>query len=151
MPVALRSKDGRHEQVNAPGDGLVYALGQNTVFEKIARKYLGKGVRAGRGLIQCAGLYSTLLSKPAASNVPPKLFTLNFSYLQDDPILACVSLDLPVSVRVHFPPLLVWWTQPPAFPENVSRQAKDFLSNCLIIDPDRRMKASELLEHAVSL
>lgn len=40
--------------------------------------------------------------------------------------------------------------QPPAFPENVSEQAKNFLSNCLIIDPDSRMKASELLQHAVS-
>lgn len=40
--------------------------------------------------------------------------------------------------------------QPPKFPENVSELAKNFLSNCLIIDPDGRMKAAELLQHAVS-
>ncbi|CAM9501439.1 unnamed protein product, partial [Ectocarpus fasciculatus] len=38
-------------------------------------------------------------------------------------------------------------TAPPAFPENISSEATDFLSKCLIIDPDARLKASELLQH----
>ncbi|CAM9511528.1 unnamed protein product, partial [Scytosiphon promiscuus] len=38
-------------------------------------------------------------------------------------------------------------TEPPAFPDTASLQATDFLSKCLIIDPDKRLKASELLQH----
>ncbi|CBJ29678.1 conserved unknown protein [Ectocarpus siliculosus] len=38
-------------------------------------------------------------------------------------------------------------TAPPAFPENISSEATDFLSKCLIIDPDARLKANELLQH----
>ncbi|CAM9201358.1 unnamed protein product, partial [Laminaria digitata] len=38
-------------------------------------------------------------------------------------------------------------TEPPAFPENVATDAKKFLSNCLIIQADKRLKARELLQH----
>ena len=40
-------------------------------------------------------------------------------------------------------------SQPPAFPENVSSEATSFLSKCLIINPESRLKASELLQHPV--
>ncbi|CAM9667656.1 unnamed protein product, partial [Discosporangium mesarthrocarpum] len=40
-------------------------------------------------------------------------------------------------------------TEPPPIPETLSPDAKDFLSSCLIINPDLRMKAWELLQHQV--
>lgn len=41
--------------------------------------------------------------------------------------------------------------QPPKFPGGISSEANDFLSKCLIIDPDARLKASELLQHPVRI
>eukprot|EP00903_Cladosiphon_okamuranus_P018316 g16852.t1 len=38
-------------------------------------------------------------------------------------------------------------TEPPKFPKGISSEANDFLSKCLIIDPDARLKASQLLQH----
>lgn len=38
-------------------------------------------------------------------------------------------------------------TKHPGFPQKLSENCMDFLENCLYIDPNKRMTASELLEH----
>ena len=39
-------------------------------------------------------------------------------------------------------------TEPPPFPEDLSREARDFLARCLAVDPDQRDSADQLLAHA---